>query len=92
MVKSNYATAMVHYEMENYGKSLDDAKEALKLDPKQIKAWYRAAKATFAVRKFDQCQTFCDGGLAVAPNVISKIYLLIPSDFVTLRSILPCVL
>ena len=38
----------------NFGKALDDAKESIRLDPKNIKGWFRAAKSALALEKIDR--------------------------------------
>ena len=44
--------AMAYIKMENYGLAIQDAREAISLDPKYIKAYYRRGSANFALGKF----------------------------------------
>jgi serine/threonine-protein phosphatase 5 len=46
---SNRAQALI--KLESYGLAIQDANEALKLDPKYIKAYYRRGSANYALRK-----------------------------------------
>ena len=50
---------------ENYGHTIEDCKEAIKLNDKNIKAYYRAARASFMLEKYQQSLTFCNLGLQV---------------------------
>ena len=47
---SNRAMAMI--KLESYGLAITDANEAIKLDPKYIKAYYRRGCAKFALGKY----------------------------------------
>lgn len=49
----------------NFGKALDDAKESIRLDPKNIKGWFRAAKSALALEKIDECVNFATRGLEI---------------------------
>jgi tetratricopeptide (TPR) repeat protein len=54
--------------VENYGKVVVDCREAVKLNPKNVKAYFRGAKAANALEKYDEALKFCDGGLALEPK------------------------
>lgn len=48
---------------ENYGSCNRDCAGALRLNPKNVKAWYRAASACLALDKIDEALDACDSGL-----------------------------
>lgn len=48
---------------ENYGQCKRDCAEALKLNPRNVKAWYRAACACLALDKADEAIDAADSGL-----------------------------
>ncbi|CAG8610887.1 1966_t:CDS:2 [Funneliformis mosseae] len=60
--------AAVNLELENYRKVLADCSKALKLNPQNIKAYYRSAKALYALDKIEEAIDCCEHGLAVQPN------------------------
>ncbi|GME84452.1 unnamed protein product [Ambrosiozyma monospora] len=43
-------------ELKNYRRCINDAKECLKIQPKNIKALFRSAKAFFAVERYDEAE------------------------------------
>lgn len=47
---------------------MKDAKEALRFDPKNVKALFRAAKACSKTRKWAECVAFAEQGLALEPG------------------------
>jgi len=51
--------------VENYGKVVVDCREAVKLNPKNVKAYFRGAKAANALEKYDEALKFCDGGIFI---------------------------
>lgn len=63
---------------ENYGSCNRDCAAALRLNPKNVKAWYRAASACFALDKIDEAIDACQSGLKYEPhntalkNLLSK--------------------
>jgi tetratricopeptide (TPR) repeat protein len=59
--------AAVNLMGENYGNCVSDCKHAIRLDPDNVKAYYRAAKANFALKKWALTAEFVDAGLAVDP-------------------------
>ncbi|CAG8735928.1 13664_t:CDS:2 [Cetraspora pellucida] len=60
--------AAVNLELQNYRKVLTDCAKAIKLNPKNIKAFYRSAKALHALDKIDQALDCCEHGLKIEPN------------------------
>ncbi len=56
------------YTLENYGKTIEDSKKAIELNPKNIKAYYRAAKAYSALGKHTEAAEICEQGLKEEPN------------------------
>jgi tetratricopeptide (TPR) repeat protein len=57
--------AAVNLELGNYRQVLIDCSKALKLNPKNIKAYYRSAKALYALDKIEEAIDCCEHGLAV---------------------------
>eukprot|EP01108_Squamamoeba_japonica_P000378 TRINITY_DN1106_c0_g1_i1.p1 TRINITY_DN1106_c0_g1~~TRINITY_DN1106_c0_g1_i1.p1 ORF type:complete len:419 (-),score=139.90 TRINITY_DN1106_c0_g1_i1:13-1227(-) len=55
--------AAVNLAAQNYGNCVSDCKHAIRLDPSNIKAYFRAAKASYTLRKSTQCIEFCNLGL-----------------------------
>jgi serine/threonine-protein phosphatase 5 len=45
--------ALVSIKTENYALALVDSKDAIDLDPKNVKAYYRLGSANLALNKFD---------------------------------------
>lgn len=60
--------AAVNLELKNYRSVLNDCAEALKLDPNNVKAFYRAAKACFSLGKMDDALDAVKRGLKVEPE------------------------
>ena len=52
----------------NDGKALEDAKKCVALDPKNVKGWFRAAKASLGLARLDECVGHCENGLALEPD------------------------
>ena len=48
----------------NWRKSLEDSLEAQKLDPDNIKAYFRCAKAAMQLGRYEVCQQQCQVGIA----------------------------
>jgi hypothetical protein len=55
--------AMINLKKRNFREVRKDCLEALRLEPTNIKAWYRAAKAMFSLKKYKECGKFAMGGL-----------------------------
>ncbi|XP_058746431.1 uncharacterized protein LOC131619334 isoform X2 [Vicia villosa] len=60
--------ALVNLLLGNFRRALNDANDALKLQPSNIKAIYRAAKASFSLNLLDEAQDYCQMGLDLDPN------------------------
>jgi hypothetical protein len=60
--------AQANLLLKNYGKTVEDSKKAIELNPKNIKAYYRAAKAYSALGKHTDAMEICELGLKEEPN------------------------
>jgi tetratricopeptide (TPR) repeat protein len=60
--------AACNLELKNYGRVLNDCSKCLKINPTNIKALYRSAKALFALDKLVETIDCCDHALTVDPN------------------------
>ncbi|KAJ4814638.1 Tetratricopeptide repeat protein [Rhynchospora pubera] len=60
--------AHVNLLLGNYRRALTDAEEAIKLCPSNIKAYYRAAKASFCLNLYSEAISFCERGLEQSPS------------------------
>ncbi|KAI3678767.1 hypothetical protein L6452_38070 [Arctium lappa] len=60
--------AHVNLLLGNYGRALSDSEEAMKLSPTNVKAFYRAAKASLSLNKLVEAKTFCEKGLDRNPD------------------------
>lgn len=52
----------------NYGRAAEDAKAAIRYDPKFIKPYFRGAQAYLILEKYEECVKICEEGLAVDPK------------------------
>lgn len=57
--------ALCNLEMKNYGSCNRDCAAALRLNPRNVKAWYRSATACLALDKMPEARDACDRGLKV---------------------------
>ena len=55
--------AAANFHLGNHRTSLNDAKDALKLNEKHMKAVLRAAMCYFELKLFNECVKWCDNGL-----------------------------
>ncbi|TKA61590.1 hypothetical protein B0A55_11923 [Friedmanniomyces simplex] len=55
--------ALCNLEMKNYGSCNRDCAAALRLNPRNVKAWYRAASACLALDRTAEALDACQGGL-----------------------------
>eukprot|EP00475_Leptophrys_vorax_P027037 TRINITY_DN3850_c0_g1_i1.p1 TRINITY_DN3850_c0_g1~~TRINITY_DN3850_c0_g1_i1.p1 ORF type:complete len:386 (-),score=116.12 TRINITY_DN3850_c0_g1_i1:86-1243(-) len=62
----------VHLSLENYGKCISCCKAAIQLDRKNLKAYFRCAKAYMGLGKFEECIEFCRKGLFQCPKLDAK--------------------
>jgi tetratricopeptide (TPR) repeat protein len=53
---------------ENYGSVLRDCSQAIGINPKSAKAYYRSAMALIAVERFEEALDCCDRCLAFDPH------------------------
>ncbi|XP_019459097.1 PREDICTED: tetratricopeptide repeat protein 4 homolog [Lupinus angustifolius] len=60
--------AHVNLLLGNHRRALTDCQEALKLNPSNIKAIYRAVKASLSLDLLDEAQDYCQKGLQLDPN------------------------
>ncbi|KAK7267469.1 hypothetical protein RIF29_20143 [Crotalaria pallida] len=60
--------AHVNLLLGNHRRALNDSQEALKLCPSNIKAIYRAVKASLSLDLLDEAQDYCQKGLQLDPN------------------------
>ncbi|KAI0843216.1 TPR-like protein [Hypoxylon sp. FL0890] len=60
--------AACHLELKNYRSCWLDCAAALRLNDKNIKAYYRSAKAFLAVGRIEEADDACARGLALDPN------------------------
>eukprot|EP01126_Amoeba_proteus_P026911 TRINITY_DN2664_c0_g1_i5.p1 TRINITY_DN2664_c0_g1~~TRINITY_DN2664_c0_g1_i5.p1 ORF type:complete len:255 (-),score=42.59 TRINITY_DN2664_c0_g1_i5:703-1467(-) len=58
--------AACNMKLENYGKVIQDCKEAIHLDPTNLKAFWRAAKASNMIGKHHEALEFCNQGLQLS--------------------------
>lgn len=65
--------AACNLELKNYRKCINDCIEGLKFDPKNVKAYYRMAKAFFTIDKIDEALSALEFSLGLDPtNAASK--------------------
>ncbi|KAL1836169.1 hypothetical protein VTJ49DRAFT_5478 [Mycothermus thermophilus] len=60
--------AACHLELRNFRSCTLDCAAALRLNPRNIKAFYRSAKALLAVERVREAEDACTRGLALDPN------------------------
>lgn len=60
--------AHVNLLLGNFRRALNDANDSIKLSPSNIKAIYRAAKASFSLNLLDEAQDYCQMGLHLDPK------------------------
>lgn len=60
--------AHVNLLLGNYRRALNDAEEAINLRPTNIKAIYRAAKASLSLNLLDEAKSYCVSGTKCDPN------------------------
>jgi len=57
--------ALTHSQLKNWGHVRDESRKALQYDPRNVKAWFRLAKAYQNLRCWEEAGDAVDGGLAV---------------------------
>lgn len=60
--------AACHLELRNFRSCWLDCNAALRLNSRNLKAWYRASRALLAVGRTDEADEACSAGLAVDPD------------------------
>ncbi|KAJ4826349.1 hypothetical protein Tsubulata_047442 [Turnera subulata] len=60
--------AHVNLLLGNYRRTLEDAEEAIKLSPTNVKALYRAAKASLSLNLLPEAKSYCEKGLNQDPD------------------------
>ena len=60
--------AACHLSLQNYRSCAADCASALRLNPKNIKAYYRSSKALLALSKIPEADDVCARGLALDPQ------------------------
>ncbi|KAK4395563.1 Tetratricopeptide repeat protein 4 [Sesamum angolense] len=60
--------AHVNLLLGNYRRALQDAEEAIKLSPTNVKALYRAVKAALSLNLMDEAKSYCEKGLQQSPD------------------------
>ncbi|KAL2242882.1 UNVERIFIED_CONTAM: Tetratricopeptide repeat protein 4 [Sesamum indicum] len=60
--------AHVNLLLGNYRRALQDAEEAIRLSPTNVKALYRAVKAALSLNLMDEAKSYCDKGLQQSPD------------------------
>lgn len=67
--------AQVHLSLENFGHAWSDCQEAVAFDERNIKAYFRGAKAAHALGKHGEAAAFCRRGLGVRVRCIEAAWL-----------------
>ncbi|KAK6537728.1 hypothetical protein TWF694_011896 [Orbilia ellipsospora] len=60
--------AACNLELRNYRRAIFDCFEALKINPRNIKAWYRSARACLALDRLHEAEDCVQRGLAIDPK------------------------
>ncbi|KAL7784851.1 hypothetical protein V8C37DRAFT_395312 [Trichoderma ceciliae] len=60
--------AACHLEMHNYRSCWTDCAAAIRLNPRNVKAYYRSGKALLAVDRIEEADDVCARGLAMEPD------------------------
>ncbi|KAG9154340.1 hypothetical protein Leryth_000785, partial [Lithospermum erythrorhizon] len=60
--------AHVNLLLGNFRRALQDAEEAIKLSPENIKAFYRAVKASLSLNLLSEAKSYCEKGLEISPD------------------------
>lgn len=69
MLEAMYVNrAACHLEMQNYRSCWMDCAAAIRLNPRNVKAYYRSGKALLAVDRIEEADDVCARGLALEPE------------------------
>ncbi|KAL0355043.1 UNVERIFIED_CONTAM: Tetratricopeptide repeat protein 4 [Sesamum radiatum] len=60
--------AHVNLLLGNFRRALQDAEEAIKLSPTNVKALYRAVKAALSLNLMNEAKSYCEKGLQQSPD------------------------
>ncbi|KAK6148030.1 hypothetical protein DH2020_018942 [Rehmannia glutinosa] len=60
--------AHVNLLLGNYRRALQDAEEAIRLCPTNVKALYRAVKASLSLNLLDEAKSYCEKGIQLSPD------------------------
>ncbi|KAL6584316.1 hypothetical protein OROMI_003605 [Orobanche minor] len=60
--------AHVNLLLGNYRRALQDAEEAIRLCPTNVKALYRAVKASLSLNLLDEAKSYCGKGIQLSPD------------------------
>ncbi|KAL8139140.1 hypothetical protein V2J09_005141 [Rumex salicifolius] len=60
--------AHVNLLLGNNRRALEDAEQAIKLSPSNVKGYYRAAKAAFSLNLLGDVKSFCEKGIEISPD------------------------
>ncbi|KAI5310508.1 hypothetical protein KEM55_006114 [Ascosphaera atra] len=60
--------ALCNLELRNYRSTTLDCAQALKINPRNVKAYYRSSTALFRLDKLDEAEDACNRGLALDPE------------------------
>ena len=60
--------AYIHLFLKEYLECIKDCREAIKLDPENIKSYFRASKASLYLNLFNESEMFCTEGLMRDPQ------------------------
>ncbi|KAL3517752.1 hypothetical protein ACH5RR_020341 [Cinchona calisaya] len=63
--------AHVNLLLGNYRRALQDAEEAIKLSPTNVKAFYRAVKASMSLNLLAEAKSYCEKGLEQSPEMMN---------------------
>lgn len=72
--------AQVHLYLQNYGSCKKDCDAAIQCNPDNIKAYFRKAKALFALKDYISCQLVCQTGLTIETTHKELAQLLIKAE------------
>jgi len=60
--------AAIHLLQKRFVKAVDDARKAIACDPRNLKGYYRAARASMDLELYQQSCDFCKAGLRIDPD------------------------
>jgi len=60
--------AQCNLDMQNYGKTIRDCRDALKINPRNDKSWFRCAKGLLALDRLVEAEACIENALALKPS------------------------